>query len=758
MNMVVGMSRCNESRLKSLLDDELPELEQADLSDHLETCASCRRTLERLAAGSQLWSDLRQLGPGRNPVTHSASQVDPTAFFGTSLTGGGEAERDRALEFLAASDSPGSLGRLGQYEVTELLGRGGFGVVLKAFEPALGRVVAIKVLDPQLATSASARSRFAREARAAAAVVHEHVVAIHAVDSWNKLPYLVMPFVAGQSLQERVDRDGPLGAKEVLRIGIQTASGLAAAHAQGLVHRDVKPSNILLENGVERVRLTDFGLARAVDDASLTQSGVIAGTPQYMSPEQARGEAVDHRSDLFSLGSVLYFMCAGHPPFRASSTPAVLRRVSDDQPRPVRQVNLDVPDWLAATVERLHAKDPSARYQSAAEVAQILERYLAELQRGTPIVIQSAVPAVRDRRRGRKSVVAAACSIPAMALALLAFGKPSAIATFVPAFGPPAAGALKPADAKISQERNVVIVRDNDDNKLIVGSGNPATKTWDIAGFDRIQITSTFHAEIMKGSSFKVSTVADDNILAHIQAVKDGTTLKIGLAQGSYRLKSPLEAAITLPSLAGLDMSGASKGTLKGFNGERAFALKLSGASQLSGSIVAGSTDLEINGASTVVLSGSADRAHLAASGSSRLKLAEFLLKQGEVTLDGASNAQLSVQTDAPFTARLSGASRLSGSVQAKALALELSGASHVALDGKADDAKIHASGASGFKLPGMITQTAEVNLSGASSGTVDARVDLKYDLSSASSLRYIGNPSTLKGTKAGGSSISRQK
>src|SRR6202007_1088279 len=148
--------------------------------------------------------------------------------------------------------------------------------------------------------------------KAAAAVVHEHVVAIHGVDTWKGLPYLVMSFVPGRSLQERIDREGPLQVKEILRIGMQAASGLAAAHAQGLVHRDVKPANILLENGVERTRLTDFGLARAGSDAALTQSGVVAGTPQYMAPEQARGETVDHRADLFSLGSTLYAMCTGH--------------------------------------------------------------------------------------------------------------------------------------------------------------------------------------------------------------------------------------------------------------------------------------------------------------------------------------------------------------------------------------------------------------------------------------------------------------
>src|SRR5581483_10498584 len=126
-------------------------------------------------------------------------------------------------------------------------------------------------------------------------------------------------YIPGCSLQDRLDRQGPLELKEILRIGMQVAAGLSAAHAQGLVHRDIKPANILLEHGVERVKITDFGLARTIDDASLTASGVIAGTPQYMAPEQARGEGVDHRSDLFSLGSVLYAMCTGHSPFRAET-------------------------------------------------------------------------------------------------------------------------------------------------------------------------------------------------------------------------------------------------------------------------------------------------------------------------------------------------------------------------------------------------------------------------------------------------------
>src|SRR5262249_51527235 len=193
----------------------------------------------------------------------------------------------------------------------------GMGIVLRAFDEKLRRVVAIKVMAAKLATNAAARRRFTREAQAAAAVSHDHIVTIHAVEEEGGLPYQVMQYVSGLSLQQRLDRDGPLELKEILRIGTQTAAGLAAAHARGLIHCDIKPANILLESNVERARITDFGLARAGAEASLTQCGVVAGTPQYMSPEQAEGRPVDHRTDRFSLGRVLYAMCAGRATFRA---------------------------------------------------------------------------------------------------------------------------------------------------------------------------------------------------------------------------------------------------------------------------------------------------------------------------------------------------------------------------------------------------------------------------------------------------------
>ena len=276
------------------------------------------------------------------------------------------------LNFLAPPTQPGHLGRLGRYDVLEVLGRGGFGIVLKAFDTTLHRMVAIKVLARAFAATSPPRKRFLREARAAAAVRHENVVAVHAVEE-SPLPHLVMEYIPGETLQQHIDRVGPLDAGEVRRLGSQVAEGLAAAHAMGLIHRDVKPANVLLEAGPEpRVKLTDFGLARTADDASVTQSGQIIGTPMYMAPEQALGKPFDQRADLFSLGSLLYVMTTGRPPFRADSTLAVLRRVTEDTPRPIRDIIPEAPPWLCAVIAKLHAKDPANRYATAQDVVEAL--------------------------------------------------------------------------------------------------------------------------------------------------------------------------------------------------------------------------------------------------------------------------------------------------------------------------------------------------------------------------------------------------
>jgi hypothetical protein len=327
------------------------------------------------------------------------------------------------LSFLGPSQKPDSLGRLGHYDVLEVVGQGGTGVVFRALDDKLQRVVAIKALVPQIATIRAARQRFEREARAAAAVTHDNVINIHAVEDAGPVPYMVMQFIDGPTLQQKLDETGQLSLKEILRIGLQIAEGLAAAHRHGLIHRDVKPANILMENGIERVKLTDFGLARSGDDASLTQSGIVAGTPMYMSPEQTEGEPVDFRSDLFSLGSVLYAMCSGRPPFRARTTVAVLKRVCEETPRPIREINPDLPAWLEELVARLHAKDPAERGASAQAVADLLAWHLAELQQGgTPRAAGSPAfanrphpkPGPAPKRRTRRLTVMAAASLLAL--------------------------------------------------------------------------------------------------------------------------------------------------------------------------------------------------------------------------------------------------------------------------------------------------------------------------------------------------------
>jgi serine/threonine-protein kinase len=373
---------CDPESLELFLGDRLGDSERLTLEEHLDTCALCRDRLESLAAEPRLWTQVREF------LSSADDGSDPAA---ASSSSGATLARDESdavrpehiRSFLSPTDDPRMLGRFGGYEIAGVIGCGGMGVVLKGLDVALNRYVAIKALAPHLATSAAARLRFAREAKAAATVVHENVVAIHAVSEANSLPYLVMPYIRGASLQKRLDAEGALSAIEVLRIGRQVAAGLAAAHDQGLVHRDIKPANILLEDGVERLKITDFGLARAADDASLTRSGVIAGTPQFMSPEQARGEAIDARSDLFSLGSVLYMACTGRAPFRAETSYGVLRRITDDSPRPIRELNPEIPAWLATTIEILHAKDPSGRFQSAKEVSQLFEQCLAHVQQPT---------------------------------------------------------------------------------------------------------------------------------------------------------------------------------------------------------------------------------------------------------------------------------------------------------------------------------------------------------------------------------------
>jgi len=398
--------------LERLLRGRLSEARTTALTEHIGGCHDCQQRLESLTAPAHgIAEDLRDFTRNTPPsdsaywkaLAAAEENLRATAALAPAPADPASADPASAgelrLDFLQPCQEPGRIGKLGRFGILRVIGRGGMGVVLYAHDPHLDRDVAVKVIDPRLADNEVARQRFCREARSAAAVTHENLVAVYQVDEdeASGLPYLVMQLVSGESLEQRLRRVGPLSVTEVARLGMQAAAGLAAAHAGGLIHRDIKPANILLEAGTDRVKLTDFGLAYAAEDVKLTRSGFIAGSPLYMAPEQARGEAIDYRADLFSLGSVLYEAAVGHPPFEAKTPLAVLRRICDDTPPPLHKVNPAIPRWLSQTVERLLAKNPDDRYQSASEVAETFAAALAREHALSPLDLPASACAAAGR-------------------------------------------------------------------------------------------------------------------------------------------------------------------------------------------------------------------------------------------------------------------------------------------------------------------------------------------------------------------------
>jgi HD-like signal output (HDOD) protein len=282
-------------------------------------------------------------------------------------------------EFVEALPAGGC--RLDGYELRAPLGRGAMGAVFRAYDRRLDRELAVKVLLPELAAVPMYRQRFEREARTAASIRHKNVVTIYAVSDAGAVPYLAMEYVKGYSLHDRVHRGGPLPLEKLVRTARQIAAGLAAAHRQQVIHRDLKPANVLMEKGTGRVKVTDFGLAKAADVNKLSVAGDIIGTPEYMSPEQILGETLDHRSDLFGLGSVLYELSTGRSPFREKHMVAIARAICDTEPPAPRSLRPELPWWFEEIVQWLLRKKPEDRIQSAAEVAALLAKQSAAADR-----------------------------------------------------------------------------------------------------------------------------------------------------------------------------------------------------------------------------------------------------------------------------------------------------------------------------------------------------------------------------------------
>lgn len=373
------MMHCDTDLLWSLVQQHDEPGENLDaIARHLETCPRCRETLADLGGSPDWWEDARRC---------LSDHEDEAACLDE------QPARAVDLSFLDPPIHPEMLGRLDRYDVEGLVGRGGMGVVLRGYDSDLHRSVAIKVMAPEWAASMPARRRFAREAQAAASVAHENVVPIYNVGADAKQPFLVMQYIPGMTLQSWVRTHGPLDSATILRVAGQLAEGLSAAHRRGLVHRDVKPGNVLVGENIDRVWITDFGLARAADSITLTRTGVIAGTPHYMSPEQARGEPIDQRSDLFSLGCVLYFLATGEPPFDAENTLAVLHRLVTDKPLRLSEHRDDLPPSFVSLVDQLLRRSPTKRPANCQAVIAQLAIAQDELNQGKTAKPPLSLPA-----------------------------------------------------------------------------------------------------------------------------------------------------------------------------------------------------------------------------------------------------------------------------------------------------------------------------------------------------------------------------
>lgn len=315
-------------------------------------------------------SDFPNAPTGLSPLT-SITGIDPSVAVGA------------AFPFISRAVEPGAMGQFGPYPVVRFLGAGAAGFVFEAFDKELDRAVVLKILRPELAADDEHRRRFVREAKAAAAVTSDYTLPIFAVGEHAGLPFIEMPLLAGETLQQRVARAGGLSMNDAIEVCRQTALGLADAHAVGLIHRDIKPANLWVEpdadGGIRRVRLLDFGLARTAQRAShLTLRGAVIGTPHYMSPEQAQGDDVDHRTDLFSLGVTLYAALTGRMPFSGSSVTASLLATSTKPHTPILSLKPDLPARLADLIDRLLSKHRDGRPASADEVAEELAEILDE--------------------------------------------------------------------------------------------------------------------------------------------------------------------------------------------------------------------------------------------------------------------------------------------------------------------------------------------------------------------------------------------
>jgi serine/threonine protein kinase len=557
--------------LRQLLVNDLTTSQQQACAEHLNECVCCQNRLEVMATEGSNLTELVDQARAADPLETSAYWPALKAIGGSTVGGTKQltspAKKHAPLTFLMPPTDAAYLGRIAHFDIMREIGRGGMGVVLEAFDSKLQRHVAIKILSPELADDEVGRQRFCREARAAASISHENVVAVHQVENACErgFPYLVMQLISGETLEQRMKRVGKLPLSDIVRISMQAARGLAAAHERGLIHRDIKPANIILEPPSDRVKLMDFGLARVAEDVKLTRTGLVTGTPLYMSPEQALGDEVDARSDLFSLGAIMYEMISGQTPFQGNSALAILKQISEGKQRPLKQLDPTVPGWIAEMVDELLAKKPADRYQKASDLAEVLEYHWAH-QKTSSEELPAVCQVELRRRKIRNRWVLGGIAAAALGLGLAwnsvsGFLFPSGSST-----AQPANPGIAPLAVLSANAGSVFAVSfDPTSETVVMGVEDGTVRLWDLktksvkstldehrgviwaARFSRDGKTFVTAADDGKLKVWQPGAAASTTTFVHPNAVRglaisdDGQRIYAGDRSGGLRVWSPSE-------------------------------------------------------------------------------------------------------------------------------------------------------------------------------------------------------------------------
>ncbi|MDA1017954.1 MAG: serine/threonine-protein kinase, partial [Planctomycetota bacterium] len=398
---------CPDSQhLATFVSQTLSPSDEANVGEHIASCVEC----------SNLVARLRKQLPATLPDPTERDSPHPS-----------NVRWDRVESGSQSFD----LGHLGRFRLLKILGVGGMGYVFEAEDLKLERRVALKAMKPELARKQKARRRFLREARSVAAVTSDHIVAIHEVDENEDVPFLVMDLLKGRNLGSRL-KSGTPDVMETLRIIREAATGLHAAHELGIIHRDIKPSNLWLEAGDDRVKVLDFGLALPVGvESDLTATDTMLGTPRYMSPEQVRGEELDARSDLFSLGSVMYELCSGTAAFPASNLRDTLFRITDTEPKSLGEIDPEIPLAVERIVQKLMAKNRDERFASAKELIGEINEVEYGLRTAVTSMYRRPISAGSESRSSRSSMLPSAlCLVVVVVMVMAGLWQPWLVDAF----------------------------------------------------------------------------------------------------------------------------------------------------------------------------------------------------------------------------------------------------------------------------------------------------------------------------------------